>query len=441
MDVIPPPVFQLNANPSATPGQPTTPEPATLTREQLLAALDTEIHNFEATKSSTGHTRWALALSISGLLWLGIQIWDNTKFSPRNVALLAIALTLSWDFILKFRGSLDSSLLPSQPTRGRFFAFSYLLGALRSTIFFFGLKQAAILAAIFWLASPGLYILKLYFLFSLVGVVLAFVISYIDLPPIPALDAPTPVRFLILLLQLCTWLVRITVAGVAIFILCQFGAQFTAADVRLGIIIAAFGYLLTLLVDEQFPASHLAALRSVRQNLAFARITSQEAQIQIDLLLLVGGGVANTVRHTPDSILATAEQVRSNYAQIESLLPNYQKLAAQMAEPSNADPVVQTARTEYDRLHKFLGQIYSQATTQHDRLLKRVKKFEEHVQFIAYFSASAAREAEPLIEKLKVAFVVLADQRQKLKPVLSVAKVSGDVPPASSRHPAKPIKK
>ena len=330
---------------------------------------------------------------------------------------------------LKFRGSLDSSLLPSQPTRGRFFAFSYLLGALRSTIFFFGLKQAAILAAIIWLASPELFILKWYFIFSLVGVALAFVVSYLDLPPIPALDAPTAARFLILVLQFCTWLVRIAVAVSATFILCQSAAQFTAADVRLGVIIAAFGYLLTLLVDEQFPASHLAAMRAVRQNLAFARISPEEAQIQTDLLLLVGGGVANTVRHTPDSILSTAEQVRSNYAQIESLLPNYNKLAAEMAQPATAGQSALTARTEYDRLHKFLGQIYSQATTQHDRLLKRVKKFEEHVQFIAYFSASAAREAEPLIEKLKVAFIVLAGQREKLKPVLSLAKVAGDPNP------------
>ena len=405
------------------------PMPEKLTREQLLAALDTEIHNFEATKSATGHTRWALALSLSGLLWLGIQIWDSAKFSPRNTALLAIALTLLWDFILKFRGSLDSSLLPSQPTRGRFFAFSYLLGALRSTIFFFGLKQAAILAAIIWLASPELFILKWYFISSLVGVALAFVVSYLDLPPIPALDAPTAARFLIIVLQFCTWLVRIAVAVSATFILCQSAAQFTAADVRLGVIIAAFGYLLTLLVDEQFPASHLAAMRAVRQNLAFARISPEEAQIQTDLLLLVGGGVANTVRHTPDSILATAEQVRSNYAQIESLLPNYNKLAAEMAQPATAGQSALTARTEYDRLHKFLGQIYSQATTQHDRLLKRVKKFEEHVQFIAYFSASAAREAEPLIEKLKVAFIVLAGQREKLKPVLSLAKVAGDPNP------------
>jgi len=235
--------------------------PIKLTREQLLAALDTEIHNFEATKSSTGHTRWALTLSLSGLLWLSIQIWDSTKFSPRNAALLAIALTLLWDFILKFKGSLDSSLLPSQPTRGRLFAFSYLLGALRSTIFFFGLKQTAILAVILWLASPELLVLKWYFIFSLVGVVLAFGVSYLDLPPIPALDAPTPARFFIIALQSCTWLVRITVAVVAIFILCRSASQFTAADVRLGIIIAAFGYLLTLLVDEHFPASHLAAIR------------------------------------------------------------------------------------------------------------------------------------------------------------------------------------
>lgn len=398
--------------------------PEGLTREQLLAAIDSEISHFQASNSATGRTRWALTLSLSALLWLGIQIWDSGAFSARNVALFAIAMTVLWDFILRVGGSMDSSLLPRQPSRGKFYSFSPLLGALRSTILFYVLRHAAMLTAILWVASPDLVILKWCSILSLVGTVLGLICSYIDLPPIPALDAPNPFWIVVRLIQRGSWIFHIVAAGSVVFAIYQFGMRLSAADIRLGIIVTAFGYLLTLLVEERFPVSHLAALRTIRQNLAFARLPLAEIQSQVDLLLLAGGSMAKAVQHTLDAIFTIADQVRSQYTQVEGLLPNYRKLSDDLAQAPTTGEAVQAKRSEFDRLHKFLAQLYRQATAQHDSLLKRVKKFEGHVEFLAFSSASTAKDIEPLVQKLKVTLTPLALQRDNLKPILSLDRLA-----------------
>jgi hypothetical protein len=403
-----------------------------LTREQLLAAIDSEISHFQASNSATGRTRWALTLSLSALLWLGIQIWDNGAFSARNVALLTIALTVLWDFILRVGSSMDSSLLPRQPSQGKFYSFSPLLGALRSTILFYVLKHTAMLAAILWLASSDLVILKWCSIFSLAGAVLGLICSYHDLPPIPALDAPTPFRFVVRLIQRGSWIFHIVAAGSATFAFYQFGARLSAADIRLGIIATAFGYLLTLLVEERFPVSHLAALRTTRQNLAFARLPLAEVRSQVDFLLLAGSSMATAVQHTLDVIFTIAGQVRSQYSQVEGLLPNYRKLSDELAHAPTTGEAVQAKRLEFDRLHKFLAQLYRQATTQHDGLLRRVKTFEGHVEFLALSSASTAKDIEPLVQKLKVTLTPLAVQRDNLKPILSMDRLAVNSKPQLS---------
>lgn len=403
-----------------------------LTREQLLAAIDSEISHFQASNSATGRTRWALTLSLSALLWLGIQIWDNGAFSARNVALLAIALTVLWDFILKVGGSMDSSLLPRQPSHGKFYSFSPLLGGLRSTILFYVLKHTAMLATIVWIASPDLVILKWCSILSLVGAVLGLICSYNDLPPVPALDAPTPFWFVVRLIQRGSWIFHVVAAGSVVFAFYQFGASLSAADIRLGIIVTAFGYLLTLLIEDRFPVSHLAALRATRQNLAFARLPVAEVQSQVDLLLLVGSSMATAAQQTLDAIFTIADQVRSQYTQVEGLLPNYRKLSDELAQAPTTGEAVQAKRLEFDRLHKFLAQLYRQATAQHDGLLKRVKKFEGHVEYLALSSASTAKDIEPLVQKLKVTLTPLAVQRANLKPILSLDRLAVSSRPQQS---------
>ena len=220
--------------------QPGTPEE--LKREQLLDALDTEIANVQSVMSATGRTRWALTLSVSGLLWLGLQTWEAGIFSLRNVILLAVALTFLWEFMLKVRGSLDSALLPP-PARGRFITLNNVLGALRSTIVFHILKLSGLLAMIYWLALPELSLLKWCCVLNLALILICFVMSYVNMPPIPALDAPSKIRYMAWGREWLAWLCRIAIATSSVWVLYNYGAHFSAADLRLGIIITLIGKL------------------------------------------------------------------------------------------------------------------------------------------------------------------------------------------------------
>jgi len=386
----------------------------TLPRDQLLAALDTEINNYRAVQSSSGHTRWALLLSLSGLIWLGIQICASPMISPPNVAVLAITLTVLWDFVLQVRNSLDSSLLPPESPPGGFIALSHLLGALRSTIVFQAIKQAIILALMIRLAPRQFFLLECYVATNLLITLLVLVVSYKSLPSIPTLDFPSPGQFLMRLHRWFIWLVRVAVACSATFILCRSAVNFSADDVRLGIICTALGYLATLIVAEQFPSSHIAALQAVRRNLAFCRISPSDAKNQIDLLLLAGGRSANTFQHTTDALLAAIDQVRSNYAQIKESVYDHEQLTTEIAQgPENDD--LQIKRTECELRHKSLVKMFDDAIARHDVLLKQQEDFENQVKIVGFLSASAAKEINPLIETLKAALVPLAEQRDALK--------------------------
>jgi hypothetical protein len=390
-----------------------------LLREQLLSALDREINDLQSARNSNGRTRWALTLSSAGLFWLGIQLWDTSNCSSRNVALLATAMTLLWDFLLKLTGSLDSPLLPRQATHGRFLPFSHLIGALRSTILFIGLKNAAMLAAVFWVQPPAWQVLAGYLIYSLLLVTIGFVVSYWDVPPIPVLDPPDRSRKFILGLRASPWLVRLLVLGSAVYALASFPHPFAAADVRLGAVVAAAGYLLTLLLDDQFSASHLNAWRAVRQNLAFGHISADEAKNQVDLLQLSGGSGMKAVQRTPDAILATADEIRADYLQVEASLAAAKQTVNALGTSLGSDETLQLPLADNHRLQKHCKDLFNRASAMHDKLLERVKTFELHVEFAGHLSVSAAEEAKPLIEKLKIALAPLSEQREKLKAALS----------------------
>jgi len=386
-------------------------------REQLLDALDAEINAIVSTQAATGRTRWALLLSLAGLLWLGLQIWEKGDFMMPLVALLAIAMTVLWDFILNLRTALDMPLIPNQVFRGRFLLLGNFLGALRSTILFHAAKHALVLIALIWIASPEVIILKWYTIVSLSAVLLGFAISFVDFPPFPFVDVQSRLHGFRLALPCIVWLARVTATGSAVYILFRDAKWFTGADIRYALVLTAIAYLLTVLIEDQFPTNHLSALRTIRQNLSFSRISPGEARDQIDLLLF-GGDIVQAFQRPVDTILALTERSRSLMSQVEDLLSQHEKLKSQLSQFSGQSELHAEKRAEYDRHYKFIVQLYNQADAQQKILLKRLKTFDEHVRFIAFISPSLAREAAPVIEKLRLAIQPLANQQQKIKTAL-----------------------
>src|SRR5438309_1218359 len=81
----------------ARPAPPADLKPETLTRDQLIAALDKEIGDTAAAQASTGRTKWNLLLTLAALIGLALQNWETLPFSKYRVIALCIALIAVWD--------------------------------------------------------------------------------------------------------------------------------------------------------------------------------------------------------------------------------------------------------------------------------------------------------------------------------------------------------
>jgi uncharacterized integral membrane protein len=390
-------------------------------RDELLAALDTEINHAETALNSSGRSRWALTLSLSALLWLGIEVAGRTDLAWRPTLLLAVALTLLWQLVLDVASAIDGPLLKGKRARGKFFQFSPLLGAVRSTILFSALKNGALLVAVLWINRPELPVAVWYLGIALIGCIIAFLFSFVKIPPLPLVELRTRysvTRWTDSILTLLDRGLQLAAAAAVVTAVVQTQSQFHASDVRLGIILAAFGYLLTQLVEDRFPTAHLSALRTVRQNLAFERFSVEDAKKELDALLFAGGTAASTMHDSPDSLLAQANLIRSIYAQAEPLIVEFEKLTVELQATPPDDLLLKERRAEHSRLLACLVQLQRDAEAEHKVVARRVKRLEKQASVIAILSATSGRDLAPLISRLKAALEPLEKQRTRLSATL-----------------------
>ena len=394
-------------------------------REDLLAGLDTEIRQAETALNSSGRSRWALMVSLSALLWLGIDVAGRTDLAWRQTLLLAVTLTVLWQLLLDIASAIDGPLLRGKKSRGKFFQFTPLLGAVRSTILFSALKCAALVGAVLWIKRPELTVALWYFVMTLIGFVVAFILSFTEIPPFPIPEIKTRhaiSRWSNSILTIVDRGLQLATVAALITAVLKTREQFHASDVRLGIILTAFAYLLTQLIEDRFHVVHLSALRTVRQNLAFDRISVQDAKKQLDALLFTGGPAASTMHDSPDSVLAQADFIRSIYAEAEPLIVEFEKLTAELQATPADDLLLKERRKEHSRLRTCLVQLRQDAETEHKAIGRRVKRLEEQVKIIAVFSATSARELEPLVNRTKTALEPLEKQRAHLRAALESKK-------------------
>lgn len=225
-----------------------------------------------------------------------------------------------------------------------------------------------------------------------------------------------PLRLGITFTTWFSWIGQTIIAGSAVVFLSQIWPGLSGPDFRLGLVVAASVFLLTLIVEDQFPLRHLLALRAVRQNLAFNRISLDAARVQIDSLLLAGRAPSDFVREKAEAILARLDDVRSLYAQIEGFLPKQNSLRWEAPPGESAGSI--RSREEFDRLSKHLESTFKNAIRQHEKLIGDARKLNDHIQFMGSFSPSTAHDLAPLLENVKAVLAPLATQREKLKPQL-----------------------
>jgi hypothetical protein len=387
-----------------------------LDREQFLEALDSEIAHLESARASTGLTRWGIIVSLSALLWLGLQILGESHYQLKNVAGLTIALTILWDILAKVIVALDAPMVSRQPVRGGFISLTQMIGAARSLLLFVGLKEGLLLVAAFISNLPGFTVAQVYLAAGFLLTAIGFVFTYVDILPIPVIEPHTKGRSYAICYQSISWLARVVVAGSLVWAIFKLRSTFSTDDVRLGILATACLYLLSLLVHDRFSTNYLAAFRKVRQNLAFNHISLDEAREQADLLTTFGGTTTATIHREPEEILASIDAIRSQFRKIESLQGLI--LAAPMNDPQlTFDSRVQDE--ERKRASKIIPTLFAEACSEHDRLKDRVEQYIAYGSFLLYLSTSGARQVQPLAEKLKSAIQPLTEERERINAMVS----------------------
>jgi len=283
-----------------------------ITREQLLEALDTEIENVTAIQSATGWNHWVILGALAALLWLGIDTWENGHFILHNVLLLTMAITIFWRQLKMSAALFDSSPLPASKISNRFWSLSGLLGSTRTHILFTLVINVFFLSIVWMLKSPWVLVLKIYFIYEVLTDIIALGISlWDDFPEISTDHKPLPESFLrciVLFTIALKYIMCLLIWGVVWF----YAPDLTTHDLRLALLTSALLFLMSLAVETRIPTNYLQAYRAIRQNVAFGRIPLTEAKMQADMLL-IGGNLDQTLQPHYQKFMAKIEKMRPAY--------------------------------------------------------------------------------------------------------------------------------
>jgi hypothetical protein len=327
------------------PDAPSPPEPATLTREQLLEALDTEIKNLAATQSAAGWNQWAILGALAAVFWAALGSWEKGQFVLLNAALLALVFSYTVDFLSRTLNAVDSSPLPSRPTANRFLSWSRLLGSTRSALLFQAAKSSAYVAIAWSFDSAFLWPIRLLVPLGIAFTLLALGLSlWPECPEFPRENRLVP-RWALSFGRIIGGVVEVVTLG-GLWATVYFDAQrFTTADVRLGLLASAILYLVGLWVDTRVPATFLRALRALRQSLAYGRIPLTEARDHADLLL-IGGTLAQTVQPHVNTLVSKLDRAREAVQQVTQLMEGYSALVQELQQQPERNPEIEAKWAE-----------------------------------------------------------------------------------------------
>ena len=169
--------------------------------------------------------------------------------------------------------------------------------------------------------------------------------------------------------------------------------------------------------EEDIPETRASQLRQIRQNLSFARITLQEAKQQADFLL-VGVGLAEVLRRPFESLIQAIEKVRASHSVVESLLPDFTAVAAEIREQGGQLLPTDPNLEEFTRVYLKTRDLYHTLERSNASLQKQVKKFKERCQMLTFFAPDTKKDADPFLERLSTEVAPFEKQLSELKAML-----------------------
>ena len=371
--------------------QPAPKDP--LDEHWLLKALDAEIVGQSASLAATGRTRWALILALGALIAAAFQAWPSVCLHAKAFA-LAIAISLSWDVVLKFKSGIDRPLAAPSRRMGGFIDLSQIIGAARSAILLETIQQLVIIWICLSVTVPHFGWIAVAASINVVSGIVALIASMRTFAPVELPIEPEPRKWLQGVAF--NWALHTAPAILAIWPFLNSSVEVNIADAKLAAILAAIPYVLTLLANDDLQIRFTDAHRSIRQQLAFNRISPDQALLELQLLSL-GAERAQALARPFNEIMTAVERVRITLTLARS----------QIAEDFSKELVsttIQKGRHEYNQL------------------AKKVNRLKTQQKILGYFAPKNVEQISTLMTPIAAATTPLCNEIKKLSADYGVTK-------------------
>jgi hypothetical protein len=400
MDAILPPAIPPSANPAAAPGQPLAPEPAALTREELLSALDAQIKYITDERRSAGWTRWAIWGALATLTWLGTDLFNHPELLLPQTTLLALGIFVLWR-LLEMVATLFSPSTRASIAPNRFRVFAEVISSARLELVVSVARYFLILFALVWFAFAHVTLLWVYAVAALVFN--GGVFAYGFLP----LAFPTKHKSRVIFENLPTLVALAVLLGALIQVaieIKQFTPGLNLSEVRLAIIFNAVAHLFNWLASDTSAAPLLEHLKQVRQDLAFGRISLGEATRHADVTL--SGLKLTEALHPPVSAALTrAAELQALLATLKELTIEANNVVAAMRENDHEHQENGERGAKLMRLLDRLDQELNGVSAKKAELQSAVARLQISSQIIVMFSPESKTEVESITVKVANAIV------------------------------------
>ena len=402
MEAIPPPASPPAVASSASdsclaPVQ--NPAVPNLTREELLSALDAQIKFVTDERRSTGWTRWAIWGALATLTWLATDLFSHPHLALPATALLALGIFVLWRLLDMVATLLSPSTRAiAAPTRFRIFA--DVISSARLELVLSGARYLLILFVLGWFGFHNIPLLWVYAAFALLFNVTVFAYGFLPFA-FPSKQQKSSLFFenlpsLIAIIVLLGSLIQVGVE------LQHFTSELNLSVVRLAIVFNAAAHLFKWLASDSTSAPLLEHLKQVRQDLAFGRISLDEASRQADVTL--SGLKLTEVLHPPVSAALTrATELQSLLAGLKGLTIDANNLVAAVRENDHEKQENDRRGAQLVRLLDRLDQELNSVSAKKAELESAVARLQISSQIIVLFSPESKQEVQSITGKVAIA--------------------------------------
>jgi hypothetical protein len=368
--------------------------------DRLVELLEFEVDRIVAEESRPGWTAWALVGSLASALWLLASELESSVVNLQNVLFLFLTFSLAYDCIVRWLPSLIW-WQGSPETTPRFRPSHIVLAQGRgATLLEIGRSIALVVIAAEirpYVSTP--YVVAVYVVYVaviLLGLV-GFCMSFLEIPVLPASGRVGWVARAMLAFLVGTGLLAL------LGLLGVFWRQAilpTVPEYRVGGLLLVIMSLLLVLAQRRPQTPVLRTLIGTRRNLVLGRISLDSARRQTEIALM-GLTTADVLQHRVEELLAHLQHLDTHTEAMSKELQGARIAVGKDDDDAEISEVqwalilavLQSGAKHLNSISEAMQRLSSATTGLTSRASAYTKIYPE-----------AAREIQPLLEKVNAAF-------------------------------------